>query len=116
MKFYPVDGSGHGEYFGEDGGCGFYANEKVAPILKAFFAAHLVANDPREVGRVKQRASSLCEHADDSASADRPRVHDRFTAVDHRGVPSHVPSSHSRIRQFDNRFCLAWKLHVLRGR
>jgi acetyl esterase/lipase len=54
VKFHPVEGGGHGEYFRAGGGCGLYADQEVAPTLKAFFAAHLVANDPREVGRVKQ--------------------------------------------------------------
>jgi acetyl esterase/lipase len=59
VKFHPVEGGWHGEYFGAGGGCGLYADQEVAPILKAFFAVHLVANDPREVGRVKRSGLSI---------------------------------------------------------
>jgi acetyl esterase/lipase len=43
VKFHSVDGGGHGEYFGAAGGCGLYADPPVAPMVKAFFATHLMA-------------------------------------------------------------------------
>jgi acetyl esterase/lipase len=43
VKFHPVEGGGHGEYFGAGGGCGLYADPAVAPMVKAFFATHLAA-------------------------------------------------------------------------
>jgi acetyl esterase/lipase len=43
VKFHPVEGGGHGEYFGSGGGCGLYADPAVAPMVKAFFATHLAA-------------------------------------------------------------------------
>ena len=43
VKFHPVEGGGHGEYFGSGGGCGLYADTAVAPMVKAFFATHLAA-------------------------------------------------------------------------
>ena len=43
VTFYPVEGGGHGEYFGAGGGCGLYSDPEVAPMVKAFFAAHLAA-------------------------------------------------------------------------
>jgi acetyl esterase/lipase len=43
VKFHPVEGGGHGEYFGAGGGCGLYADPEVAPMVKAFFATHLAA-------------------------------------------------------------------------
>jgi acetyl esterase/lipase len=41
--FHPVEGGGHGQYFGANGGHGLYADPEVEPMVKAFFAAHLVA-------------------------------------------------------------------------
>jgi acetyl esterase/lipase len=43
VKFHPVEGGGHGEYFGAGGGCGLYADPGVAPMVKAFFATYLAA-------------------------------------------------------------------------
>jgi acetyl esterase/lipase len=43
VKFHPVEGGGHGEYFGAGGGYGLYADPVVAPMVKAFFATHLAA-------------------------------------------------------------------------
>jgi acetyl esterase/lipase len=43
VTFHPVEGGGHGEYFGAGGGCGLYADPAVAPMVKAFFATHLAA-------------------------------------------------------------------------
>jgi acetyl esterase/lipase len=43
VKFRPVEGGGHGEYFGAGGGCGLYADPAVAPMVKAFFATDLMA-------------------------------------------------------------------------
>ena len=42
VTFHPVEGGGHGEYFGAERGCGLYADPEVAPLVKAFFAAHLM--------------------------------------------------------------------------
>ena len=41
VKFHPVEGGGHGQYFGSGGGSGLYADPEVAPMVKAFFATHL---------------------------------------------------------------------------
>jgi acetyl esterase/lipase len=41
VKFHPVEGGGHGQYFGADGGYGLYADSVVEPMVKAFFATHL---------------------------------------------------------------------------
>jgi acetyl esterase/lipase len=41
VKFHPVEGGGHGQYFGSGGGCGLYADPEVAPLVKAFFATYL---------------------------------------------------------------------------
>ena len=41
VKFHPVEGGGHGEYYGAAGGCGLYADPEVEPMVKAFFAIHL---------------------------------------------------------------------------
>jgi acetyl esterase/lipase len=41
VKFHPVEGGRHGQFFGSGGGCGLYADPEVAPIVKAFFATHL---------------------------------------------------------------------------
>ncbi len=41
VKFHPVEGGGHGMFFGAGGGCGLYADPDVAPLVQAFFAAHL---------------------------------------------------------------------------
>lgn len=41
VQFHPVEGGGHGQYFGAGGGCGLYADPEVAPMVKAFFATHL---------------------------------------------------------------------------
>jgi acetyl esterase/lipase len=41
VKFHPVQGGGHGQYFGADGGYGLYADPAVEPMVKAFFATHL---------------------------------------------------------------------------
>jgi acetyl esterase/lipase len=43
VHFHAVEGGGHGQYFGAGGGCGLYADSRVAPMVKAFFAAHLAA-------------------------------------------------------------------------
>jgi acetyl esterase/lipase len=43
VKFYPVEGGGHGVYFGAGGGHGLYADAEVEPMVKAFFATHLAA-------------------------------------------------------------------------
>lgn len=43
VTFHPVEGGGHGEYFGASGGCGLYADPEVGPLVKAFFATHLAA-------------------------------------------------------------------------
>jgi acetyl esterase/lipase len=43
VHFHPVEGGGHGQYFGAGGGCGLYADPEVAPMVKAFFATHLAA-------------------------------------------------------------------------
>ncbi|MBV8142174.1 MAG: alpha/beta hydrolase, partial [Verrucomicrobia bacterium] len=43
VTFHPVEGGGHGEYFGASGGCGLYSDPEVGPVVKAFFATHLVA-------------------------------------------------------------------------
>ena len=41
VKFHPVEGGGHGQYFGAGGGCGLYADPEVAPMVEAFFATNL---------------------------------------------------------------------------
>jgi acetyl esterase/lipase len=41
VKFHPVEGGGHGQCFGADGGCGLYADPEVQPMVTAFFATHL---------------------------------------------------------------------------
>src|SRR6202011_1921695 len=33
VTFYPVEGGGHGEYFGAGGGCGLYADPEVGPLV-----------------------------------------------------------------------------------
>jgi acetyl esterase/lipase len=43
VKLYPVEGGGHGVYFGAGGGHGLYADAEVEPMVKAFFATHLAA-------------------------------------------------------------------------
>ena len=43
VQFHPVEGGGHGQYFGVGGGCGLYADPEVAPMVKALFATHLAA-------------------------------------------------------------------------
>jgi acetyl esterase/lipase len=43
VTFHPVEGGGHGEYFGADGGCGLYADPEVEPLVKTFFATYLAA-------------------------------------------------------------------------
>jgi acetyl esterase/lipase len=43
VKFHPVEGGGHGEYFGAGGGCGLYADPEVEPLVTAFFATYLAA-------------------------------------------------------------------------
>jgi len=43
VTFHPVEGGGHGQYFGASGGCGLYADPEVESLVKAFFAAHLTA-------------------------------------------------------------------------
>jgi acetyl esterase/lipase len=43
VTFHPVEGGGHGEYFGAGGGCGLYADPEVGPLVKAFFATYLAA-------------------------------------------------------------------------
>jgi acetyl esterase/lipase len=45
VEFHPVEGGGHGQYFGADGGRGLYADPEVEPMVKTFFAAHLGQND-----------------------------------------------------------------------
>jgi acetyl esterase/lipase len=44
VKFHPVEGGGHGQYFGADGGRGLYADQEAESMVKTFFAAHLVAS------------------------------------------------------------------------
>ena len=41
VKFYPVEGAGHGVYYGAGGGFGLYADAEVEPMVKRFFAAYL---------------------------------------------------------------------------
>ena len=41
---HPVEGGGHGQYFGADGGRGLYADQEAESMVKTFFAAHLVAS------------------------------------------------------------------------
>jgi acetyl esterase/lipase len=41
VKFHPVEGGGHGQYFGASGGCGLYADPEVEPMVEAFFATNL---------------------------------------------------------------------------
>jgi acetyl esterase/lipase len=41
VKFHPVEGGGHGQCFGADGGCALYADREVQPMVTAFFATHL---------------------------------------------------------------------------
>ena len=41
VTFHPVEGGGHGQCFGADGGCGLYADPEVDGLIKAFFATHL---------------------------------------------------------------------------
>jgi hypothetical protein len=43
VQFHPVEGGGHGVYFGADGGCGLYADPQVALMVQTFFATHLMA-------------------------------------------------------------------------
>jgi acetyl esterase/lipase len=42
VKFHPVEGGGHGQYFGANGGHGLYADPEVEPMVKAFFATYLM--------------------------------------------------------------------------
>ena len=43
VKFHPVEGGGHGQYFGANGGHGLYADPEVESMVKTFFAVHLAA-------------------------------------------------------------------------
>jgi acetyl esterase/lipase len=43
VQFHPVEGGGHGVYFGADGGCGLYADPQVALMVRTFFATHVMA-------------------------------------------------------------------------
>ncbi|MBV8275662.1 MAG: alpha/beta hydrolase [Verrucomicrobia bacterium] len=42
VSFHPVEGGGHGQYFGANGGRGLYADPDAESMVKTFFAAHLL--------------------------------------------------------------------------
>jgi acetyl esterase/lipase len=44
VKFHPVEGGGHGEYIGFNGGRGLYTDPVVERIVKEFFATYLRLN------------------------------------------------------------------------